>query len=639
MAGRVFGLDFGTTNSLVSLIQGETVISLVDRADRRPHPSVVWYRGGEVVVGRSARDHLDSAEGAAPQGLLRSPKMSLRREGPIYLDGREIAPSDAIAKVLTFLRDDARKPRAGGEPYEMDRAVMTIPVDFEGPQRRELRAAARKAGIGVVQFVHEPVAALYAHLRGRPHFRRELAELEGRVLLVFDWGGGTLDLTLCRVLGGQIFQIKSIGDNEIGGDVFDERLRNLARSRHAAAHGLADVTAVEAPGMGAKLLAQCETAKIALCTDGGADYPTFVRDYARAEGAARNLEVEIARADLERESESLVRRGLGLIDQILHEARLDHADVHLCLPTGGMVNMPTIRKGLIERFGGRVPRLPNGDRIISEGAAWIAHDNLRLTLAKPIEVRVADGSGSGHCQVLVPKGLELPVENQVVGAANRQFVCADPRDGFAAFEFVKPKAVGLVGPDAERETLCVVNVAVNPRTPPLVERLRCEVTIDHDYVAHVHVASNGRGAEIRAEFHRLDFGLAIPPGTGRAAEGKALDGASTPTAHAGSARVAGLSRSVAMRPNVMLAGSSDGRHAVAGDLAFKLWPGMFNPDRPEATPRQRDEHLYYTPCSLCGRSLFQIEDEGLLPMCRPGVCSPPPSGAKTPIGRSSDQQP
>jgi molecular chaperone DnaK len=149
VAGRVFGLDFGTTNSLVSVIQGETVIPLLDRTDGRPHPSVVWYRGGEVVVGRSAREHLDSAEGAAPQGLLRSPKMSLRREGPIYLDGREIAPSDAIAKVLTFLRDDARKPRAGGEPYEVDRAVMTIPVDFEGPQRRELHVAARKAGIGV----------------------------------------------------------------------------------------------------------------------------------------------------------------------------------------------------------------------------------------------------------------------------------------------------------------------------------------------------------------------------------------------------------------------------------------------------------------------------------------------------------
>ena len=620
------------------MIQGESVIPLVDQTDGRPHPSVVWYRGGDVVVGRTAREHLDSAEGAAPQGLLRSPKMSLRREGPIYLEGREIAPSDAIAMVLGFLRKDALRPRPGGEPYEVDRAVMTIPVDFEGPQRRELRAAARKAGIGVVQFVHEPVAALYAYLRGRPNFRRELAELEGRVLLVFDWGGGTLDLTLCRVLGGQLFQIKSLGDNEIGGDVFDERLRNLARARHAAAHGLLDVTSVESPGMGAKLLAQCEQAKIALCVEERGTYRPFVRDYARADGAARNLVVEISQADLQRESESLVRRGLGLIDRILGEARLDHADVHLCLPTGGMLNMPAIRNGLVERFGGRVPRLPNGDRIISEGAAWIAHDNLRLTLAKPIEIRVADGTGSGHYQVLVPKGLELPVENQVVAAANCQFVCADPRDGIAAFEFVKPMAVGLVGPDAERETLCVVNVPVNPKTTPLLERLQCEVTIDHDYVAHVHVASRGRGAEMRTEFHRLDFGLAIPAGMGQPADGKALDGADASFAPVGSARVVGPSGSVAMRPNVLMSGRSDERHAVAGDLAFKLWPGMFNSSRPEATPRQRDEHLYYTPCSLCGRSLFQIEAEGLLPTCRPGICSPRRVSAGVPIARLDGQR-
>ena len=186
----------------------------------------------------------DSTEGAAPQGLLRSPKMKLRRGGMIHVDGREVEPSDAVKEVLSFLRTDALAPRPGGIPHDVDRIVMTIPVDFEGPQRRDLRIAARKAGFGVVQFVHEPVAALYAHLRSLPNLRRELAELENRVLLVFDWGGGTLDLTLCRVLGGTLTQIASVGNNEIGGDVFDERLRNLVRTRFGREHKLDDVTAV-----------------------------------------------------------------------------------------------------------------------------------------------------------------------------------------------------------------------------------------------------------------------------------------------------------------------------------------------------------------------------------------------------------
>jgi molecular chaperone DnaK len=386
MAGQVFGLDFGTTNSLLSVIQGRTCISLVDRTTNRPHPSVVWYRAGEVVVGKDARDFLDSADGAAPMGLLRSPKMSLRRDGPIHLEGKDIAPSDAVKEVLAFLRKDALTPRGGGLPYQVDRVVMTIPVDFQGPQRRELRDAARKAGLGIVQFVHEPVAALYAHLRSLPDLRRQLAELENRVLLVFDWGGGTLDLTLCRMMGGTLMQIDSTGENEIGGDVFDERLRNLVRTRHAAQHNIDDITAVEAPGMGAKLLAQCELAKIQLSSEDKAGHRVFVRDYARLDGPARNINVVVDRADIERESRTLVHRGLAIIDRMLESARLDYNDVHLCLPTGGMVNMPAIRSGLVERFGSRVPKLPNGDRIIAEGAAWIAHDGLRLTLAKPLDV-------------------------------------------------------------------------------------------------------------------------------------------------------------------------------------------------------------------------------------------------------------
>jgi molecular chaperone DnaK len=155
-----------------------------------------------------------------------------------------------------------------------------------------------------------------------------------------------------------------------------------------------------------------------------------------------------------------------MIDQLLDQARLEYADVALCLPTGGMINMPAIRHLLVERFGGRVPNLPNGDRIISEGAAWIAHDGLRLRLAKPIEVRLADGSGCGHYHVLVEKGLPLPVENQTIRAANHRFVCSDPRNGVAVFEFMKPKAVGLVPSGSEREVLCEVTVPVNSKKPP-----------------------------------------------------------------------------------------------------------------------------------------------------------------------------
>src|SRR6185312_9975972 len=92
----------------------------------------------------------------------------------------------------------------------------------------------------------------------------ELGKLEGKSVLVFDWGGGTLDLTLCRIQGGAIMQVANSGDNEVGGDRFDERLRNLIRRKHATKHQIEDVSALEQPGMAAKLLHQCEVVKINL---------------------------------------------------------------------------------------------------------------------------------------------------------------------------------------------------------------------------------------------------------------------------------------------------------------------------------------------------------------------------------------
>src|SRR5262245_41492048 len=177
MAGQVFGLDFGTTNSLLSSIGRDgTPIHLTDEKDR-PHPSVVWYRGGEVIVGRKARENLDAGAEAITGSFVRSPKRLLDADAPIHVGGRDIDPRDVIAEVLQFLQIDA----ATQQPvrHQVDRAVLTIPVKLDGAGRRRLREAARKAQIGIVQFVHEPLAALYAYLRSQTDYRRRLAELDG----------------------------------------------------------------------------------------------------------------------------------------------------------------------------------------------------------------------------------------------------------------------------------------------------------------------------------------------------------------------------------------------------------------------------------------------------------------------------
>ena len=616
-----FGLDFGTTNSLAALVIGNEAIALTNEVDDKPHPSIVWYRGSEVVVGREARKHIESFEGGVVRGFIRSPKVALRREGPLHIEGRALEPVDVVSEVLGHIRKTAatRKDQ-DGRSYQISRAVMTIPVDFAGRQRRMLRSAARKAGIGVLQFVHEPVAALYAYLRTMPDFRRDLGRLENRIVLVFDWGGGTLDLTACRVLGGMVMQVASRGNNEVGGDRFDERIRNKIRDGHAAQYGISDISAVEQPGVIASLLTQCESAKIALSDR--ERFTVIIKDYLRSDGHARDLAVDLTRKDLEDLSVDLIHRGLADIDRLLDEARLDRSDIELCIATGGMVNMPAIWNGLVERFGSRVPVLSNRDRIIAEGAAWIAHDGLRLKLAKPIEVLVADGRPDrGAYLPLVDAGQTLPVENDIVAVDSRRFYCVDPRDGLAVFQFTKPRKVGPLQSDDERSILGSLNLAIDSTARPFLERLECEVQIDHDYIARVSLRSKLRGETADAEFHDLDFGLALP-----------VDGTKPETPEGGGAGrqrpgpdasrkglAARPARNVALRSNV----SPDDDKSydkkwvlVPGDVVESYVPNYFGAGTKRGSEFQRSEKMYYENCAYCKRTKYDIRQQGAIDACR-----------------------
>lgn len=620
MSELVFGIDFGTTNSLAALVIGKEIQALTNEEDDKPHPSIVWYRGADVVVGREARKHIESLEGGVAHGFVRSPKMALRRDGPIHVDGRAIDPTDVVSEVLRHIKENAAS--RSDRSYNISRAVMTIPVDFAGPQRRALRAAARKAGIGVVQFVHEPAAALYAYLRAKPDLNRELSRFENRVVLVFDWGGGTLDLTVCKVLGGVVMQIANRGSNDVGGDRFDERLRNWIRDKHALRHELSDISALEQPGTAASLLAQCELAKIALSQS--ETFIIILKDYLRGDGPERNLAVNVTKHDIENLSRDLVNHGLAEIDRLLDDARLNRSDIEICLATGGMVNMPVIWNGLVERFGARVPALPNRDRIIAEGAAWIARDDLRLTLSKPIEVLVASGGDRGVYQTLVPAGLTLPVENKVVAADNRRFFCVDPRDGMAVFEFAKPRKVGLVSVADARSVLCSLNLPIDPGAPPFRERLECELKIDHDYVAQVFLRSCGRSASVEAEIHDLDFGLALPVcGDERnllreEPNADSRDILNNPSDLLTRNRESTSDSNVVLRSNVS---DIEEWRQVPGDLAERWKPEYFENRSQKASEDQLAERMYYYRCTRCDRNEYQIRTEGANDICRQYRCS------------------
>ena len=498
---EIFGLDFGTTNSLAAIVAADRAIPFTDD-EGRPHPSVVLYRGEDTVVGRRAKDQLDVAGAGVIGDAVRSPKAQLGSGQAIHVAGVSREPREVVAQILGHVREQAIAHPANRETRsDFAEAVMTIPVNMDGRARRELRQAAADAGIRVRQFVHEPLAALYAYLREQSDWLRAMTELEGKLVLVFDWGGGTLDLTLCQLVRGTLVQVHNRGDGRVGGDQFDERLRHLVRRRHADQYGL-DVL-VHQPGAEAKLLNRCEQAKITLST--AEDAPVFIPNYLTVDGPAADVDLAIRRQELEDLTADIVHQGMSSIDLLLERAGVNDASIELVLAIGGMVHMPVIRRRLRERFGPvRVPDVEDGEQLIAKGAAWIAHDGRRVRLAKPFELLLANDAPVS----LVGESVDLPLRDTEL-VYEFGLHCVDPRDGFARFEFLRPVRPGRTQPTDERLPYLTLLLPVDTTAAPLVERLTVTVRVDHDLIAHVAARSDLAQEQTGAEIHGLEFGLSL----------------------------------------------------------------------------------------------------------------------------------
>ena len=308
---RTVGIDFGTTNSLISVILDEEPKYFLNEKGM-PHPSTVCYDGGQVVVGTRAKERIDETDTSANESLVRSPKIELAKDN-IYINGREKDPVTVVTDLMRFLKENALSDRASVDA-NLDRAVVSIPVAMDGRTRKRLRDALLQSGINIVQFVHEPLAALYAYFKGQDDFRYTLSRYQGRLALVFDWGGGTLDLTLCRVVNGAVTQIMNVGDNNVGGDYVDKAILSEVIRRHADDEGVPVGAAVQ-PGAWAKLLNACEKAKIDLSTK--EKVMIYVDDYYLGGEFDADIQCVMTREDLAGICESFVNRGLDTINQLL----------------------------------------------------------------------------------------------------------------------------------------------------------------------------------------------------------------------------------------------------------------------------------------------------------------------------------
>lgn len=547
------------------------------------NPHVVCYEGARTIVGRDARERLAQAGLGIHGNIVRSPKMYLGRDS-VFVEGTERRPVEIVADVVHHVRQTALK-RPGLDA--VTGAVVTIPVDMQGYQRKALRDAFRLAGVPIVQFVHEPLAALYGFFRTHD-LEATLRRYDKKLILVFDWGGGTLDLTLCRLSGNTILQLMNDGTEEVGGDVFDETIMNRLIQDTRELRDL-DATVETQQGAEARLIDRCERAKIDLSSR--SRVTIYVGSFFRGT-PDEEFDYDLDQQELETIVRPLVDKGLDRIARLLDDAGYSPEQVALCLATGGMSAMPAIRRRLHELFGPERVHVPEDTAtLIAEGAAWIAADRAGLQLAKNVELELARNS----FLPLVKAGTEMPKEGEI---QSEQFhlYCTDPRDGTAKFQLCTPRRPGSsVLPNEPRIYLQTVTIGVDDKAQAFHERLELDIRINDDLILQAHARSLNRRDEDQGEVHNLEFGLRLPAQALTTTSDSPAGQSDNVPLRTDSATPFG---SVSIRSNVS---ARDDPSLVPGEFLYEYDPHYFDV-RLHPPPCQVREKLYYQACLLCGRS-------------------------------------
>ena len=329
------GIDLGTSNSAAAVLRGGRPV-IIPSAEGvslggKAFPSYVAVTAdGQILVGEPARRQA----AANPEGTATAFKRKMGRRDMIRLRDREFSPEQLSAFLLQKIKRDA--DAFLGEAVE--RAVVTVPAYFDDNQRSATKDACRIAGIEVARLVNEPTASSLAY--GLDRLAQELR------IVVIDFGGGTLDVTIME-FGKGVFEVKATsGDTQLGGTDMNERLFDYFADRFWEHSGI-DVRSD--PKASARLLEAAEIAKIELSTTTTAHIS--LPYLAAVKGEPRHLDIDLTRTDLERMVQPVIERCRGPVEQALHDAGLGPRDLDRIVFVGGPTRMPAVRSYFEALFG------------------------------------------------------------------------------------------------------------------------------------------------------------------------------------------------------------------------------------------------------------------------------------------------
>ena len=345
---KIIGIDLGTTNSCVAVMEGGEPVVITNAEGNRTTPSVVAFsKDGERMVGQVAKRQAITN----PDRTVSSIKREMGSDYKVAIDGKNYTPQEISAMILQKLKSDA-------EAYlgqSVTQAVITVPAYFTDAQRQATKDAGKIAGLEVKRIINEPTAAALAY---------GVDKEESQKIMVYDLGGGTFDVSILDIDEGVIEVLATAGNNRLGGDDFDECVMNYLAAEFKKENGI-DLTGDKVAMQ--RLKEAAEKAKIELSgvTTSNVNLPSITAD---ANGP-KHLDVTITRAKFNELTNHLVQATMGPVRQALSDAGLQPGDLHKVLLVGGSSRIPAVQEAVKQITGQEGFKGINPDECVAVGAA------------------------------------------------------------------------------------------------------------------------------------------------------------------------------------------------------------------------------------------------------------------------------
>ena len=463
--GKIIGIDLGTTNSCVAVMEGGNAVVIPNAEGARTTPSVVGFsKNGERLVGQTAKRQAI----VTPERTISSIKRHLGSDYKVDIDGKKYTPQEISAMILQKLKTDAEAYL--GQP--VTEAVITVPAYFTDSQRQATKDAGQIAGLTVKRIINEPTAAALSYGIDKEDDQR---------VMVYDLGGGTFDVSIIEMGDGVQQVLATAGNNRLGGDDFDQRIINWMVEEFKKTEGIDlsnDKMAVQ------RLKDAAEKAKIELSstTTTNINIPFITAD---ATGA-KHLDMNLTVAKFNELTKDLVDATMGPVQQALSDSGLSPSDLNKILMVGGSSRIPAVQEAVRQKLGKEPFKGINPDECVALGAAYQGgvlggdvKDGLLLLDVTPLSLGLE--TMGGVCTKIIERNTTIPTKKSQIfsTAADNQ------------------SAVDIVVLQGEREfakdnkqlgTFRLDGIAPAPRGVPQIE-----VTFDIDQNGIVHVTAKDLG--------------------------------------------------------------------------------------------------------------------------------------------------